>query len=288
MKTAQAAFLAVLLVLGSPAKAADAATPTVEKITSQGAKIEVRVFYPINGGEKARSAVVLFHGGGWSEGDASWMDSIAEQYAELGLVAISVDYRLSRDGVTPFDAVADARNAIRWLRRESSRLRINPNKVVALGTSSGGHLAASTAIFDEPFGSDVSSIPNALVLRSPAVAVANSVWFQKLSGGVAQAASLSPVLHVRSGLPPMILLQGELDNVTPASGAIEFCRRMQDRGNTCKLKLYPGVGHLFTRNLADQEVPDYRAIDKDVTKDASDAAIAFLREHGFIADANAP
>jgi acetyl esterase/lipase len=287
MKTAQTAFLAVLLMLGSPAQAADAANPTLEEFKSQDAKIGVRVFHPISESGKERSAVVLFHGGGWSEGDASWMDPIAERYAELGLVAVSVGYRLSRDGVTPFDAVADARNAIRWVRRESSRLRIDPNKIVALGTSAGGHLAASAAVFDEPFGSDVSSMPNAVVLRSPAVSVANSGWFQKLSGGAAQAASLSPVLHVRSGLPPMIVLQGEQDNVTPASGAMEFCQRMQERGNTCTLKLYPGVGHLFTRNLSNQEVPDYTAIDRDVSRDASETAIAFLREHGFIAEASA-
>jgi acetyl esterase len=288
MKFAQAALLAVLLMIGSPAKSVEAAHPTVEEFMSQEAKIGVRVFHPRREGEKARSAIVLFHGGGWSEGDASWMDPIAEGYATLGLVAISVGYRLSRDGVTPFDAVADARNAIRWVRRESSRLRIDPNKIVALGTSAGGHLAASTAVFDEPFGSDVSSMPNAVVLRSPAVSVAKSRWFQKLSGGAAQAAALSPVLHVRSGMPPMIVLQGEEDSVTPASGAREFCQRMQERGNTCTLKLYPGVGHLFTRNLANQEVPDYTAIDRDVSRDAGEAAIAFLRAHGFIAAAGAP
>lgn len=288
MKSSQAALLAVLLMIGSPAKSVEAANPTVEEFMSQEARIGLRVFHPRSEGEKARSAIVLFHGGGWSEGDASWMDPIAERYATLGLVAVSVGYRLSRDGVTPFDAVADARNAIRWVRRESSRLRIDPNKIVAFGTSAGGHLAASTAVFDEPFGSDVSSMPNAVVLRSPAVSVATSRWFQKLSGGASQAAALSPVLHVRSGMPPMIVLQGEEDSVTPASGAMEFCQRMQERGNTCTLKLYPGVGHLFTRNLANQEVPDYTAIDRDVSRDAGEAAIAFLRAHGFIAAAGAP
>jgi dienelactone hydrolase len=86
----------------------------------------------------------------------------------------------------------------------------------------------------------------------------------------------------------MILLQGEQDNVTPASGARDFCQRMQERGNTCTLKLYPDVGHLFTRNLASQEVPDYAAIDREVSKDAGDAAVAFLIQHGFMADASPP
>jgi hypothetical protein len=63
---------------------------------------------------------------------------------------------------------------------------------------------------------------------------------------------------------------------------------MQERGNTCTLKLYPDVGHLFTRNLASQEVPDYAAIDREVSKDAGDAAVAFLIQHGFMADASPP
>ena len=66
------------------------------------------------------------------------MDGIAAQYAGLGMVAISVDYRLSRDGTTPFDAVADARNAIRWVRQEAARLGVDPDKVAALQEAAAG------------------------------------------------------------------------------------------------------------------------------------------------------
>ena len=288
MKIPKAMALLMLLMIGSTVAAQDAGTPILETFASHGAKVGVRVLSPPRADDSPRSAIVLFHGGGWNEGEASWMDGIAAQYAGLGMVAISVDYRLSRDGTTPFDAVADARNAIRWVRQEAARLGVDPDKVAALGTSAGAHLAASAAIFDEPWGSDYSSVPNALVLRSPAISVATSTWFQKLSGGVPQAAALSPTLHIRAGLPPMLLLQGEQDNVTPAADAREFCKRMQARGNTCELKLYPEVGHLFTRNLASQEIPDYEAIDRSVSKDASEAGVAFLREHGFIADAGSP
>ncbi|WP_454832502.1 alpha/beta hydrolase [Pseudoxanthomonas wuyuanensis] len=280
----RAIALALLLMLSSNVGAQVAGSPALEGFTSLGTRIDVRVFSPSHNNGKRRSAIVLFHGGGWNEGEAGWMDGIAEQFSGLGMVAVSVDYRLSRDGVTPFDAVADARNAIRWVRQEADRLGIDPDKVVALGTSAGAHLASSTAIFDEPWGSAASSVPNALVLRSPAVSVATSSWFRKLTGGAAQAAALSPDLHVRSGLPPMLLLQGEEDNVTPAAGAQRFCERMRERGNICRLNLYPEVGHLFTRNLASQEIPDYSAIDRAVSKDASDASIAFLKEHGFIVD----
>ena len=260
--------LAVLLCFAwGHANADDPLPSRIEKISSQGAAIAMRIFDPPKDKNKVRSAILLFHGGGWTEGDASWMDSYAAQYAELGMVALSVDYRLSNQTtVTPFDAVADARNSVRWVRSHAAELGIDPNRIVALGTSAGAHLAAATAILDEPWGHDSSAIPNALILRSPAVSVANSAWFQKLSGGASQARSLSPDLHVRPGAPPTIILQGEEDSVTPAKKSKEFCARMRASNNVCVLKLYEGVGHLFTHNLKQQEIPDYPAIDREISK----------------------
>ena len=104
--------LALLLMSSGTAGAQDAASPAIEAFPSHGAEVGVRIFSPPAGTDRSRSALVLFHGGGWNVGDASWMDAIATQYAALGMVAISVDYRLSGDGVTPFDAVADANGFI--------------------------------------------------------------------------------------------------------------------------------------------------------------------------------
>jgi len=211
------------------------------------------------------------------------MDSYAARYAELGMVALSVDYRLSNETtVTPFDAVVDARNSVRWVRSHAAQLRVDPNRIVALGTSAGAHLAAAAAILDEPWGGDSSAIPNALILLSPAISVADSARFRKLSGGASQAASLSPDLHIRPGVPPTIILQGEEDSVTPVKGSKTFCAHMRARNNVCILKLYKGVGHLFTHNLKEQEIPDYSAIHREISKQANDASIVFIRDLGII------
>lgn len=288
MQLSLTAVLSISLFVAGTALARGAESPRTEEFESNGAKIAARVLAPKGAPGGGRPALVLFHGGGWNEGEASWMDGVAEQYTQLGFVTVSVEYRLSSGSTTPFDSVADARNAIRWVRREATRLGVNSQKVAALGTSAGAHLAASAAIFDEPWGDLYSSVPNALVLRSPAVSVESSTWFQKLVGGPSQAAALSPVLHVRAGLPPMLLLQGEEDNVTSASDAKRFCQRMEEKGNVCQLKVYPGVGHLFTRNLTNQEVPDYQAIDREISGKASEAAVEFLTRLGLVGVANAP
>ena len=266
------------------AQAEEQLQPRIETIEGgAGQPMDVHLFVPSPPSDAPRAAIVLFHGGGWTVGDATWIYGTARLLAEQGMVAVSVEYRLSnQEEVTPFDAVADARAAIRWVRREAARLGVDQERIAAGGISAGGHLAASTATFDEPSGDPVSARPDLLVLSSPAVAVSGDGWFRKLAGGAARAAALSPELHVRHGMPPAIVLQGAEDSVTPAAGAERFCTAMRRVHTTCEMHVYPEVGHLFTRNLAQQEEPDYDALDAGIRARANEAIVAFLRELQFI------
>jgi acetyl esterase/lipase len=54
-------------------------------------------------------------------------------------------------------------------------------------------------------------------------------------------------------MPPVHIVHGERDTLTPLSGARRFCERVLAGGAQCQLVVYPGVGHLLTRNLANQE-----------------------------------
>lgn len=272
------------LVFASSARAQEGPGPVIESIEGgAGQPMDVHVFSPATASQAPRAAIVLFHGGGWTAGDATWIHATARMLADAGMVALSVEYRLSNQSdVTPFDAVADARAAIRWVRREAARLQVDPDRVAAGGISAGGHLAAAAAVFDEPSGDEVRARPDALVLSSPAIAVARDGWFRRLAGGVAQAAALSPDRSIRAGMPPTVIVQGAEDTVTPAVGAQRFCERARTTGAVCELHLYPGVGHLFTRNLAQQEEPDYAALDADVRAQANGAIVAFLRGLQFI------
>ncbi len=279
----RARLIGVIIIFAASlcASAAETKPTRIEEIEGSGGPLIVRIFEPPNSTPGMRAAILLIHGGDWNRGDASWMDADAAPYASLGMLALSLEYRLSNGStVTPFDALADVRSAIRWMRSQSSRLRIDPTRIAVLGESAGGHLAASAAVFSEPYGSDISAKPNVLILGSPAVSVAQSKPFQKLSGGAAQAAALSPDLHIGPNLPPTLIVQGERDSVTPADGAIAFCERMVANGNICVLKLYGNVGHMFVRNLLKQD--DYASIDQNVSREAGEASVSFLRDMGFL------
>ena len=214
-----------------------------------GVELKNYVFTPkgVKGGPP-RAAIVLFYGGGWAMGDPTWAFGRAQHFAERGMVAIAAQYRLSdQKEITPLDAIDDARAAIRWVRAHADDLGIDPNRIAAYGWSAGAHLAACAAVFNQvPADAPVSCTPNALVLVSPAVSIVKDDWAKRLLGTKGKISDISPDEHVRSGLPPTVIVEGRQDTVTPLSGVQLFTDRMKTAGNRCELYIFDGAGHLFT------------------------------------------
>ncbi len=86
-------------------------------------------------------AVVIIHGGGWRSGDRSMEWPTAIHLAEKGYVAVTVEYRLSPEAKYPA-SVYDLKSAVRWLRANAGKYKIDADKIAASGCSSGGELAA--------------------------------------------------------------------------------------------------------------------------------------------------
>src|SRR5438093_2514820 len=143
-------------------------------------KLNLYIYYPP--GHKAtdkRAAIVFFFGGGWTNGSPGQFEQHCKHLASRGMVAMTADYRVaSRQQVKAVSCVADAKSAIRYVRKEAGRLGVDPNRIVAAGGSAGGHLAACAGVikeFDESTEDlSISSVPNALALFNPAVVLGAS------------------------------------------------------------------------------------------------------------------
>ncbi len=206
-----------------------------------------------------RACYITIHGGGWTGGNPQRMYPFAEHYAKLGLVGISVQYRLydPKTQTTVFDCVKDARSAVRYVRAHAAELGIDPQKLIVSGGSAGGHLAAATALFDgvDEASDDtrVSSTPNALVLLFPVIDTSKDGYGNAKIGEHWQ--ELSPVHHVRASLPPTITFHGTGDIVTPFKGAQAFHEAMLKAGNRSELVVNEGGAHGYlmrTQRLYDE------------------------------------
>lgn len=233
---------------------------------------------------KKYPAIVIFHGGGWSIGEASWGFSSAKHYAKKGMIAFSAQYRLQdlKKGITPYESVLDAQNAIRWIRKNATTFSIDTNKIASYGWSAGAHLAACASIFDNlnTPNEKVSSAPNLLVLKSPALSLLGYPNFHKRLLGKVDVKNISPAEYVSKNTPPTIIVIGKNDTVTPLKGSQLFKTNMEKHQNECELIIYDGVGHLFTPSTERDD--GWPNPDKKISQDAQNKIDAFLTKHNYI------
>jgi acetyl esterase len=185
--------------------------------TIDGKEFLMDVFLPAGYADADESfpVMVIFHGGSWTGGEAKWHWPDGNFWAKRGMIAVSVDYRLrDRDQVkVPLECVKDAKSAIRYLRANAKKLKIDPSRVVAKGDSAGGQLAAATATLTDPktnddcFDLSISCVPQAVILTCP--------WFKT-------SPDMCPPKHLREGLPPFLTFAGGADHAIPVSEMEEF------------------------------------------------------------------
>lgn len=226
--------------------------PSITRVyrVAGGDSLHAYVFLPASP-EKSdtTNAILLFHGGGWAAGNPEWTFPAAERFADAGLVAVAIEYRLSTGDITPIDALDDVCAAVAWMRSSGGEFGLR-GRVAGYGVSAGGHLIAATSTIGCPGD---SATVDALLLWSPALDLVHDGWFAKLLQRRASAADLSPARHVGARTPPTSIVHGEKDTLTPLSGVRRYCDALAAQGRACDLHVYPGLGHLLTRNLANQE-----------------------------------
>jgi acetyl esterase len=242
----RAGFLVALLMAAAPPAAAQACpalhvrNPDGNYIVS-GSKADIRYAPDLSLDAYAqhtrrRPSVVVIHGGGWSSGSRiAHVGQLLETLTHGGYHWFSVDYRLA--GLEGYESsLGDLRAALAFIRCRGDQLGIDPSQLVLLGEDSGAHLAARLAA-ERPAGVigavllggfyDLATLPEAL----------------RGSLDQQQLARASPLEHIGTGLPPLLVIHGSADTDAPIDQARRYCTRAAAHGNRCDLIEVRGASH---------------------------------------------
>lgn len=231
------------------------------------------VYYPIDDDLNDRPLIFFLFGGSFVEGskNSNLVVSLCNKYAQMGYVAVAIDYRLSQhllftnptelNGyIAVMKATHDLKAAIRYFRMNDELFDdygIDSNRIFAGGYSAGAFTSIHSAYFNEQ-----SEVPSFLVNYFN-----SNGGFEGLSGNPGYDSSISGVVNLSGAIGdsdwlvandiPIVNMHGDEDNVVPyandlvtlfglnieVDGSYVINEKMQELGNYSALFTYENEGH---------------------------------------------
>jgi acetyl esterase/lipase len=220
------------------------------------------VFGPRQGAANG-SAVIIFPGGAYINlaGDLEGRE-IADWFTARGFRAFVLSYRLSSNGYLLPVPLLDARRAIQTVRARATDYHISPNRIVVIGFSAGGHLAALAGtqfVSGSPNAEDpidrASSRPDYIVLGYPWLdAITRDTTylsyckiFNLLGDKSDQCdqlrAKYDPVLFVTKDTPPAFIYHTFNDKTAAVEPSIEFYQALVKAGVPSEMHIFADGKH---------------------------------------------
>ncbi|OBK30545.1 alpha/beta hydrolase [Mycobacterium asiaticum] len=218
--------------------------------------LPVRIYRPTTGSDQP--VLVYFHGGGLVMGSNHSFEPLARALASAsGAVVVSVQYRLAPESPPPaqFD---DAYTATEWVARNARELGVDAGRLVVIGDSAGGSLAAGVAlaardrngpqIFAQVLlypGLDRDmSAPSIGLLADAPMLTSDDIDFLHTLADVGTDPYLVPAYATDlTGLPPAIVATAGCDPIR--DWGERYAARLRDADVQTTLTRYPGMYHGF-------------------------------------------
>jgi acetyl esterase/lipase len=203
--------------------------------------------------------LVYIHGGGWIFGSKEGAVLQFLPYLEKGWRVVNVEYRMAGNSLAPA-AVEDTRCALRWVFRNAKQWNFDTTKIVLTGHSAGGHLSLiagmlpkGTPLDNQCYGDEdlrVAGIINWYgisdvndLIAGPNLKNYAAMWMGSQKDAADIAKSVSPLTYVRAGLPPIISIHGNKDDVVPYTQSVRLHKALDDAKVTNQLITINGGGH---------------------------------------------
>lgn len=184
---------------------------------------------------------------------------------QRGYTVFTVNHRATPRFQYPA-AVEDVQRAVRFVRFHAARFGIDPDRIGAIGGSSGGHLVSMLGVLpgmgDAQAESEIDRVsakvqcvvaratPSDFVASASASGASSLFLGIRLRPGadssspemqIARAAS--PITHVTADDPPLLLVHGDQDDIVPYALSERFRERLAETGVKTDLITVTGAGH---------------------------------------------
>lgn len=228
-----------------------------------------------------RKAIIMIHGGAWIAGTKELMTERAKYFTSAGFVVANISYRLGAKFKWPA-MLDDVQTAVRYMRANAEKLKIDPNKIGATGESAGGHLASFLGTRDTrdskptEFPGHSSRVQAVLNFFGPCDMQAQfppsmdliypMVLGKKKAEATEEIKDASPILFFDKKTAPMFIYQGLTDPLVNPDISRKTEARLRELGIPTEARYLEGIGH------------DVKMSDPGAAA-AVDAGIAFLKKH---------
>lgn len=242
------------------------------------AALQADLYLPDDKDKAPYPVLLLIHGGAWHKGDRKSMAKAGELLASRGFAALAIDYRLAPRFRYPAP-VEDAQEALRWLRANAARHRLDMAKVGAWGYSAGAHLAALLAV--QPVMPDLPELRVVVAGSAPTdLRDSRQPSVRAFLGGTPEEQpavyeEASPVARVHPGLPAFLLYYGSADTLVEPRHSEVFASRLKEAGIPVRVIRIEGADHRAASQGIRRHLPEVLAfIRQQMAPDARGRAAA--------------
>ena len=213
--------------------------------------------------EDKRPTLVWIHGGGWRYGNKETDTWFFIHFLERGWNVVNVEHRKGV-GTAP-NAAEDVLTVMKWISENAETYRLDTDKIVVSGASSGGHLALLAGLINSVPKSHPSYIGDQIRIQaiinwygatdlnkietylSDHLPDQNFVmnWVQGKENAQELITKYSPIQYVTENAPPILTIQGDEDTLTPYAQAVLLHEKLENVGaQNHKLLTLKGGTHI--------------------------------------------
>ncbi|TDE14657.1 alpha/beta hydrolase [Dyadobacter psychrotolerans] len=233
------------------------ANALVDSLTGNVSIPDLSVFLPDlpNG-----TAVIICPGGGYGilltkrEGS-----DVAKAFNKLGVTAFVLKYRIPSDKTMKDRSIGplqDAQQAIKIVRENAAKYKVDPKKIGIMGFSAGGHLAATAGThFNKRFIDESGTIslrPDFMILINPVISFDDSIGHvgsrDNLLGNLLTEETkkyFSNELFINASTPKTFLVHSGADTVVPVANSTRFYDALNKNKVRAAMHIYAFGEHGF-------------------------------------------